>query len=130
MKQLAAAIWLVWSNEHSGYWGPNHCGYYRDLKDAGRYTLAEANKIAETASPRAAGLVFDGIPPEVVVPSPEAVSMLERLGNLDLEGMEVVLRDYASAQVTGDLAPAGRYTVAFVTELADEISEVLLEEEG
>lgn len=34
--------WLVWSNEHGAWWGPNSAGYLYKVEEAGRYTLAEA----------------------------------------------------------------------------------------
>lgn len=41
---------LVWSNEHGAYWGPNNCGYYTDVWSAGRYTLEEGMKCCDTRS--------------------------------------------------------------------------------
>lgn len=35
-------VYLVWSNEHRAWWGPNHCGYNTHLSHAGRYTRDEA----------------------------------------------------------------------------------------
>ena len=62
-------VWLVWSNEHQAWWGPNRSGYFIDINSAGRYTLAEAVSCAETRSPAE-------IPPEVVVPAPEIIRAL------------------------------------------------------
>lgn len=56
--------WLVWSNQHGAWWAPNSCGYRLNVAEAGRYTLTEA--IAKT---RLRSVV--GVPPELVVPSPE-----------------------------------------------------------
>lgn len=36
--------YLVWSNEHRMWWGPNRQGYTRDIARAGRYTRDEAIK--------------------------------------------------------------------------------------
>lgn len=37
--------YLVWSNEHRAWWGPNRAGYYSSIAAAGRYTRDEALKI-------------------------------------------------------------------------------------
>ena len=70
-----ARSWLVWSNEHEAWWGPNNCGYYADVDGAGRYTLAEA---LECANLRSHPDVWkDGVnPPELVHPSPELIAAL------------------------------------------------------
>lgn len=34
--------YLVWSNEHSPWWGSNKADYYLSIKNAGRYTRDEA----------------------------------------------------------------------------------------
>lgn len=41
--------YLVWSNEHRAWWGPNNAGYYSALEAAGRYTRDEALKICVQA---------------------------------------------------------------------------------
>jgi hypothetical protein len=41
--------YLVWSNEHHAWWGPNNAGYYRKLEAAGHYTRADALKICVNA---------------------------------------------------------------------------------
>ena len=40
--------YLVWSNEHSAWWGRDRCGYTRIIANAGRYDRAEALSIAGT----------------------------------------------------------------------------------
>lgn len=42
--------WLIWSNEHDAWWGPNHRGYTKDRAEAGRYTYHEACAIVEGAN--------------------------------------------------------------------------------
>lgn len=42
--------WVVWSYEHSAWWGAAHCGYYTDLLLAGLYTEAEAKEIERSAN--------------------------------------------------------------------------------
>jgi hypothetical protein len=44
--------YLIWSNEHEGWWGPGRCGYTR-LGKAGVYTRAEAIQICADAVPSA-----------------------------------------------------------------------------
>lgn len=45
--------YLVWSNEHHGWWGPGSCGYTKNLYEAGHYTRAQALKICRAAIPTA-----------------------------------------------------------------------------
>jgi hypothetical protein len=45
----AQPTYVVWSNEHKAWWGPDHCGYRAKLADAGRYTRDEALKICRNA---------------------------------------------------------------------------------
>jgi hypothetical protein len=54
--------YVVWSNEHSCWWGPNHCGYTSKLSAAGRYTRDEALKICRNAR---GGREFNDNPSEV-----------------------------------------------------------------
>lgn len=42
--------WLIWSNEHNGWWATNKCGYVKERKHAGRYTYKEALEIVESAN--------------------------------------------------------------------------------
>lgn len=69
--ELLAALedptWLVWSNEHSAWWGPRCRGYYTEIESAGRYTLEEAMKHCESRSPA-------DNPPELIQPSPEWIA--------------------------------------------------------
>lgn len=41
---------LIWSNEHRGWWAPNSQGYCRHRKDAGRYSFEEACAIVNDAN--------------------------------------------------------------------------------
>lgn len=63
-----ARVWLVWSNEHEAWWGPDLCGYYRDIGSAGRYTLEEARACCTT--PGGMGRFGDN-PDELIQPAPE-----------------------------------------------------------
>jgi hypothetical protein len=68
LELLTAPMWLVWSNEHRAWWGPDRAGYCWDITAAGRYTLEEAQKIAATRLVKRG----DGInPPELIQPAPE-----------------------------------------------------------
>jgi hypothetical protein len=75
---LTGPYWLVWSNEHRAWWGPNNCGYYRVIDAAGRYTLEAA--LANCQSPSRMGQN----PPELVQPAPEwfekRVAALAKIG--------------------------------------------------
>lgn len=40
----------IWSNEHKGWWKPNHSGYTPNRMEAGAYTETEARQIVEGAN--------------------------------------------------------------------------------
>lgn len=42
--------WLIWSNEHQGWWGPAENGYVKLFSDAGRYSFERASEIVENAN--------------------------------------------------------------------------------
>ena len=42
--------WVVWSEEHGGWWRPGRSGYTPSLELAGRYTEAEAVAIEAQAN--------------------------------------------------------------------------------
>ena len=67
----AAEPYLVWSNEHQAWWGPEHRGYTRHIERAGRYERAEAMLIAGKRDggwhPR------KGNPDEIAIPERDAV---------------------------------------------------------
>ena len=42
--------WLIWSIEHTAWWGPNTIGYVANAKDAGIYPYSEAVKIITDAN--------------------------------------------------------------------------------
>lgn len=44
-------IYLVWSHEHSRWWGPGFNGYTPSMSEAGRYTRAQALDICIRAIP-------------------------------------------------------------------------------
>lgn len=63
--------YLVWSNEHRAWWGPDHRGYTRIIGKAGRYDRAEALRIART---RDGGWRLNkGNPDEIAIPEQDAI---------------------------------------------------------
>lgn len=54
-------LYLVWSNEHMGWWMPGGWGYSPALRSAGRYTRDSALRICREAIPTAAhiGLISE-----------------------------------------------------------------------
>ncbi|WP_226893875.1 hypothetical protein [Nisaea sediminum] len=54
--------YVIWSNEHRAWWGPNRSGYRAKLEDAGRYTRDEAVRICTHAR---GGRQFNHNPSEV-----------------------------------------------------------------
>lgn len=49
-KQGGHDLWLVWSNEHRGWWSPGRVGYVQSRKAAGRYTYDDALEIVRSAN--------------------------------------------------------------------------------
>lgn len=41
--------YLIWSNEHRGWWGPGSSGYVKSVSAAGRYQREEALAICRQA---------------------------------------------------------------------------------
>lgn len=58
------AEYVVWSNEHSAWWGPKRSGYYTHLVAAGRYTRDEAIRICQGAR---GGRRYNANPSEVPI---------------------------------------------------------------
>lgn len=42
--------WLIWSNEHAGWWKPARRGYTEKISEAGRYDFEEAEEIVRLAN--------------------------------------------------------------------------------
>jgi len=58
--------WVIWSEEHGGWWSPGRAGYTQRLDDAGRYTEAQAIAIETQANRyRPAGTYY-----EIAMPDP------------------------------------------------------------
>lgn len=45
--------YLIWSNEHQGWWGPDGCGYDSGYDHAGRYSRQHAIEVCQRALPTA-----------------------------------------------------------------------------
>ena len=54
--------WLIWSNEHGAWWGPDRCGYPFHWEQAGLYTLTEARSICKSRA-----WLEGEMPPEVMI---------------------------------------------------------------
>jgi hypothetical protein len=63
--------YLIWSNVHGAWWGPDRAGYYTELASAGRYTREEA--IAQCANGRD-GFTARRTPPELPVREIDALT--------------------------------------------------------
>ena len=61
--------YIIWSNYHRMWWGPNRSGYANTIARAGRYTRDEALQIAASARD---GWDFDGMPSEIPVLAADA----------------------------------------------------------
>lgn len=54
--------YLIWSNEHCGWWKPGRSGYTREMKEAGLYSRDEALRICRQAVLGSSGGVFNELP--------------------------------------------------------------------
>ena len=66
--------WLVWSNEHQGFWRMNRHGYTRHMGEAARFSVDAAQAICDAAS-LGGRLSFTSegghkVPPEIMVLAP------------------------------------------------------------
>lgn len=46
----ADGLFLIWSNQQTMWWRPNHAGYTQFIEEAGRYPQAEAEQIVKSAT--------------------------------------------------------------------------------
>jgi hypothetical protein len=51
MTMVNGNLYLVWSNEHAGWWAQGRFGYTTDVAKAGRYTRERAIEICRNALP-------------------------------------------------------------------------------
>jgi hypothetical protein len=70
--------YLVWSNEHDAWWGPNANGYVRRVEHAGRYTHAQALQICFDAMP---GRFGDESLQEIPIRLADVESMLQQFAD-------------------------------------------------
>lgn len=63
--------YLIWSNKHSAWWGPECAGYYQELSSAGVYTELEAARICRRLPGTTPEYREDGAPLSVMVPAPD-----------------------------------------------------------
>lgn len=68
--------YVIWSHEHSAWWGPGGAGYATRLSRAGRYTRDEALGVCARAAPGNANRV--GALPELPVKLGDLVDILEQ----------------------------------------------------
>lgn len=82
--------YLIWSNQHGKWWGPNGSGYTRWIEDAGCYDAADASRIVSGATvdgqlKHAVRSEIDGsmmtVVDEVMVPAPKLGSDREHEGD-------------------------------------------------
>lgn len=59
-----AQVYVVWSNEHRAWWGPNRAGYCTSLDQAGRYSREAALSICDGAR---GGRQYNDNPSEVPI---------------------------------------------------------------
>jgi len=58
--------WVIWSEEHGAWWGPGGHGYTFSLRQAGRYSRQQAERIVENAN----RYLRQGARNEVALPDP------------------------------------------------------------
>ncbi|HEY8191637.1 MAG TPA: hypothetical protein VIG74_04370 [Alphaproteobacteria bacterium] len=49
-RELLQEQWLIWSNEHGGWWAPRRNGYVTLREEAGRYSFKDALQIVQSAN--------------------------------------------------------------------------------
>lgn len=47
---LKESYYYIWSVEHNAWWRSDHCGYTKELDNAGLYDIDEARKIVHNAN--------------------------------------------------------------------------------
>lgn len=122
-------VYLIWSNEHAAWWGPNRRGYTTSIGAAGRYSADEAKAIFEQANghlrPEDELREVPVLAPEALVPMREIGRRLHAQDNrITDQPLFIVQR---KRRVTG-LDP--NYTDSVVWLSADEGVEADAEEAG
>jgi len=85
-------MYLIWSNEHRAWWGPNNSGYTKVLRRAGRYERNDAIMVCAFARD---GWSAGGIPSEIPVLEADAVECEQRdtANQRDNRPAEVIIRE-------------------------------------
>lgn len=68
-------MYLIWSNEHKRWWGPDFNGYEPRIENAGRYTREQALMVCTDAMPGRQG--YEPLP-EIPVLEEDLQFMLRR----------------------------------------------------
>lgn len=78
--------YLIFSVEHTAWWGPGGCLYLKRLSEAGRYTRDQALRICTDAMPGTAARL--GALPELPVREDDVQEMISRYRHIvGLEGI-------------------------------------------
>jgi hypothetical protein len=91
---MVSDAWVVWSNYHLAWWGPEQSGYTPSLLGAGVYTEAEARHIAATRSREP-----NAPPPEVAIPLRDALDVERRARFSSAKVVDLLLAAMESAHV-------------------------------
>jgi hypothetical protein len=67
-EKIMAQQYLIWSEEHGGWWGAGDWGYTRSLRQAGRYSKERADEIVSKANRFSEPPAFN----EIAIPDPLA----------------------------------------------------------
>ena len=110
---------LIWSNEHTGWWRPNAAGYTINVLAAGRYSIDKAAAIQrEFIRGRRIG---SHAPSEIMVPSEPVLKALAALAGLagDRSGAPAVRAEEERRRTLAVLASALK---AYAPDLCAELS--------
>lgn len=74
IDQKFSNAWLIFNRERGMYWRSNETGYTLNIREAGRYTLEDAQRLCRDSQP------FNNLSPieEVIVPAPEFLAWFKR----------------------------------------------------
>lgn len=72
--------YLIWSNEHRAWWGPDRAGYRKRVAEAGRYSHEQAIQICFEAMPGTTQRI--GMLPELPVRAIDVEFMLQRFAGV------------------------------------------------
>ena len=72
---MTDTLYLIWSHEHSAWWGPDRCGYVQSIAKAGLYPHSEALRLCIEAMPGTSSQL--GALPELPVRLADVRAMIE-----------------------------------------------------